>query len=148
MTEQNRSQIRAVNLRKSNLGNFFVGKLPRPSHDLITHKNGLSKKLYPFTRRQLRKDVSIKNLDFCEIVVRASVSLRSRAFSRVDVSWNLLISFNILVHIFSEINSETNKNYTSVMIQLFRWDIRNFRETKRTLAFVNVVLVTSKIEPM
>jgi len=51
MTEQIRSQIRAENLRKSNLGNFFVGKLPRPSHDLITHKNGLSTKLCPFTRK-------------------------------------------------------------------------------------------------
>jgi len=32
------------------------------------------------------------------------------------------------------------------MVQLFRWEIRNSRETKRTLAFVNVVLVMSKIQ--
>jgi len=53
MTKQNRSQIRATNLRKPNLGNFFVRKLPGPSHDLITHKNGQPNKLCPFTRKCL-----------------------------------------------------------------------------------------------
>jgi len=57
MTKQNRSQIRATNLRKPNLGNFFVRKLPGPSHDLITHKNGQPNKLCPFTRKCLSKDV-------------------------------------------------------------------------------------------
>jgi len=51
MTKQVRSRIRATNLRKSNLGNFFVGKPPKTSHDLITHKNGRSSKLCPFTRK-------------------------------------------------------------------------------------------------
>jgi len=38
----------------------------------------------------------------------------------MNITQSLLVSFNIRVHIFSEINSETNKDYTSVMIQLFR----------------------------
>ena len=39
---------------------------------------------------------------------------------KMNITQSLLISFNIHVHIFSEINSKINKNYTSVMIELFR----------------------------
>jgi len=38
----------------------------------------------------------------------------------MNIMQSLLVSCNIRVHIFCEINSETNKNYTSVMIQLFK----------------------------
>jgi len=48
-----------MNLRKSNLGNFFVGKLSDPSHDLIRHKNGPPNKFRPFHEGMLELERSV-----------------------------------------------------------------------------------------
>jgi len=39
---------------------------------------------------------------------------------KMNIVKSLLVSFNIRMHILCEINSKTNKNYTSVLILLFR----------------------------
>ena len=55
---------------------------------------------------------NIKDLDVCEMITRVPVSLCSRAFLRVDILKNLLVSFNVFVYFF-----ERNKKQIKRIVQ-------------------------------